>query len=71
VQLTEPLAPALAPRPQRGPEIAQALETEQIRRNRDHHVIGGDQGRPVDRTQAGPDVNEHDVGAVPLGDGLT
>ncbi len=50
--------PFLPPAPQGRAQVLQALEGEEIRGERDHHVLGGDQHRPVQRAQGWPHVDQ-------------
>ncbi len=59
VRLTiEPVCPLATPSPQAKAEIVQALHAEQVGRQRDHHMIGGDQSRPIAGTEVRADIDQ-------------
>ena len=60
----------MTPRLKRGPQVAEALQREEVGPERDHHVVRGDERSPIDGAEVRSQVDQHHVRIVQLGAAL-
>ena len=58
------ILPFRSPSPETSADVFKALHGEEVGNHRDHHKIGGYQGRAIERVEIGPDIDQRDFGAA-------